>query len=117
MKLNSFANLEGISQCILRDRPALGDIADNLGVILRIESQQRAVVRRDRMEHGKRGFTVTIVGRRGAAHGEYELAPGSGILCLCSENIGSKKNKRHARCNDYFRSYPNQKLHWHSFRS
>jgi len=74
VKLHPFADFKGVGKPVLGDAPTFGNIADDLGIILRIEAQQRAVVRRDRMDHREGGFAVAVVRRRRAAHRKNQLA-------------------------------------------
>src|SRR5262245_28344754 len=94
MKLNSLANLEGISERILRDRPAFRHVTDYFRIILRIEPKQGAIVRRHRMKHGERGFPVSVKRRWRPPDGEHKLASRSGRLFFGSESIGDETYKR-----------------------
>src|SRR6185295_4408878 len=73
MKLDALANLEGNRQAVARRCPALCHVADDLRIVLRIESQQGAVMRCHRMKHTERRFTVSIVRRRRFADRKDQL--------------------------------------------
>src|SRR5262245_13205702 len=94
MKLNSLANLEGISERILRDRPAFRHVTDYFRIILRIEPKQRAVVRRHRVQHGECGFPVAVIRRRRPPDGKHKLASWSRSLFFGSKSIGDETYKR-----------------------
>ncbi len=74
MKLDALTNLYRQRQAILRERPRLGDVTDDLWVILRVEAQQRAVMRRHWVEHAECGFAVAVERRWDLANGKDELA-------------------------------------------
>src|SRR5262245_27710140 len=97
MKLNSLANLEGISERILRHRPAFRHVTDYFRIILWIEPKQGAVVRRYRVKHGERGFAVTVKRRRRPTDGEHKLAPCAGILFFRGKNVRDKAGEHSHR--------------------
>src|SRR5262245_978181 len=114
MKRNSLANLEGISERILRDRPAFRHVTDYFRIILWIEPKQCAVVRRHWVKHGERSFPVTIVRRWGATHGKNQLTSCSWTFLLRRKHIRGNKNEQCDSRDDRFYAY--QKFHANSFR-
>jgi hypothetical protein len=80
VKLDSFAQGRRKRQAVSRERPFLGDVADDLRIVVWVEAQQHAVMRRDRMEHSKSRLAMAVEGRRGLGDGEDEFAAGSGRL-------------------------------------
>ena len=79
MKLDAFAQLEGIGQAIVRHRPRLGEIPLDLGIVGRIEFEKRRIMRTYRMDERKRGICVAVIIWRLGAHAELEFA----TLFLC----------------------------------
>ena len=58
------AQLEGEGQLVRRRAPALGNVGNDVGVVVRFEPQQRRIVRRHALQDGEGLRSVTVVGRR-----------------------------------------------------
>ena len=80
MKLDVAPELEGVGEAVGRDRPGLGEVAHDLGIVRGIELEQRRVVRPHRMEERERGLRVAVVVGRFGADREDERAAGLGRL-------------------------------------
>jgi hypothetical protein len=64
MEGDVLVQLEGIGEAVVGDLPRLRQVAGHLGIVRRIELQQRVVVRPNRMDEGERGVGVAVVVRR-----------------------------------------------------
>src|SRR3990172_12121719 len=53
VELNAPTNFKSVAETVFRNRPTLGHISYDLRVVLRIKAQQRAVVGRHWVQHGK----------------------------------------------------------------
>ena len=75
VELDALAELERVGQPVLGDGPALGEITDRLGPgrVGRIDPEQRAVVRGDRVDEPEGLLAVAVVGRRLGGHREDQL--------------------------------------------
>src|SRR5919108_3559753 len=112
MELHSLAELECVGQAVFRNRPLIfRDIADDLGIVLRIEAKQRAVVRRNRMKHRKSRLSMPIKRRRGAAHGEHQLAAASGTFFLGAKKRWREKNERDKERDRNLYTFRNRSCH------
>src|SRR5262252_5745532 len=97
MKLNSLANLEGISERILRHLPAFRHVTDYFRIILWIEPKQGAVVRRHRVKHGERGFAVSVKRRWRPPDGKHKFASCARILFFSGKNVRDDADKQRYR--------------------
>src|SRR3954462_259919 len=88
--------LECIGLRIWRDGPALGEIADDLRIVRRVDLEQVGIVRREQMNDREQYRLVTVVGRRIARiDAEHECAAAHRLLLSMrlAENECSKKRK------------------------
>ena len=99
VELHALADLEGVGQPVGRHGPALGEVADRLGAggVVRVDAQQRVVVRRDRMDQPEGLLAVPVVGRHLGGHGEDELAPIVRFLLGRSRGCCEDRAKQHDR--------------------
>ena len=74
--------LEGVGPGILGNRPALREVADEPGIVGRVDLEQVRVVRRQQMDDREQRRLMAVVGRRVArVDAEHQGAAAHGFLC------------------------------------
>ena len=61
VELDAGTDLEGVGHLVRRDGPALGQVGDDLGIVLAVELDEQRVVRGDRVDQRERGAAVAVV--------------------------------------------------------
>src|SRR5262249_61191581 len=81
MEFDAVVEFERIGETIRRDGPALGEVADNLGIVLAIEFEQRRIVRGNGMHKRKRRVGIAVEVWRLGHHGERQRSAPLGAFC------------------------------------
>ena len=88
VELHALADLERVGALVRRDRPRLGEVADELGArpVGGIHPHERVVVRPDRVEHRERLLPMRVEARRlGGDHEDQLAARPRLVLGLCRD--------------------------------
>ncbi len=95
MELDAFLDMKGVGQAVLTDIEARADIALQVGRVrrvIRVHADQKAVERRDRVDHAERGLDMAVIGRDLRA--DHDIQRATGFRCV-RHGAGRHGGSRH----------------------